>query len=296
MKIVFSRKGFDSQYGGVPSPVFPDGTMLSLPIPTGGERSRTRYGDLRWKRNNVGAFVESLTGKRKNTIRAGDSCHLDPDLDRGLLPRPRGWKPAFGQVNAAQGHLRKQDVGPGDLFLFFGWFRDVRLGQDGIWRYDPDAPGMHRIFGWLQVGDLFKVGNDIKQARQKYPGLAIHPHFVGTWNPTNTIYVAADRLAIPGLKRTIPGGGCFTKAHDALLLTDQTQAHPKRSVWRLPGWFLPPRGRPAFSYHTDRSRWSRDGDQVLLQTVAKGQEFVLDTNGLAQTIPWLRQLFREGLG
>jgi len=24
VKIVFSRKGFDTQYGGVPSPVFPD--------------------------------------------------------------------------------------------------------------------------------------------------------------------------------------------------------------------------------------------------------------------------------
>ena len=34
MKIILSRKGFDSGYGGIASPVLPDGTLLSLPIPT----------------------------------------------------------------------------------------------------------------------------------------------------------------------------------------------------------------------------------------------------------------------
>ncbi len=33
MKIILSRKGFDSSAGGVPSPIFPDGGLLSLPIP-----------------------------------------------------------------------------------------------------------------------------------------------------------------------------------------------------------------------------------------------------------------------
>ncbi len=33
MKVVLSRKGFDSANGGIPSPIMPDGTMLSLPIP-----------------------------------------------------------------------------------------------------------------------------------------------------------------------------------------------------------------------------------------------------------------------
>ena len=34
MKVILSRKGFDSQYGGMPSPILPDGTLLSLPIPS----------------------------------------------------------------------------------------------------------------------------------------------------------------------------------------------------------------------------------------------------------------------
>lgn len=33
MKIIMSRKGFDSGYGGVASPIFSDRSMVSLPIP-----------------------------------------------------------------------------------------------------------------------------------------------------------------------------------------------------------------------------------------------------------------------
>jgi hypothetical protein len=44
MRIIFSRKGFDSSSGGVPSPIFPDGRMLSLPIPD--RLSRIAYADI----------------------------------------------------------------------------------------------------------------------------------------------------------------------------------------------------------------------------------------------------------
>ena len=33
MIVIISRKGFDSSSGGVPSPIFFNGKMLSLPIP-----------------------------------------------------------------------------------------------------------------------------------------------------------------------------------------------------------------------------------------------------------------------
>ena len=35
MKIILSRKGFDSANGGIVSPIFEDGTMISFPIPSG---------------------------------------------------------------------------------------------------------------------------------------------------------------------------------------------------------------------------------------------------------------------
>ena len=43
MKVVLSRKGMDSRAGGIPSPILPDGTLLSLPIPN--EKSGVPYND-----------------------------------------------------------------------------------------------------------------------------------------------------------------------------------------------------------------------------------------------------------
>ena len=37
MKIILSRKGFDSANGGIVSPIFEDGTMVSFPIPSDDE-------------------------------------------------------------------------------------------------------------------------------------------------------------------------------------------------------------------------------------------------------------------
>jgi Nucleotide modification associated domain 3 len=44
------------------------------------------------------------------------------------------------------------------------------------------------------------------------------------------------------------------------------------------------------SYHGDKSRWARDGDAVLLRTVGRGQEFVLDCQEYPEAIQWLCHL------
>jgi hypothetical protein len=47
-KVILSRKGFDSSCGGYPSPILPDGTMISLPIPAGdNENVSPTYKDLK---------------------------------------------------------------------------------------------------------------------------------------------------------------------------------------------------------------------------------------------------------
>ena len=62
MKIILSRKGFDSSTGKVPSPVFPDGTMISLPIP---DRSSTiAYKDIAGNAcASVGELGQDLAGR-----------------------------------------------------------------------------------------------------------------------------------------------------------------------------------------------------------------------------------------
>lgn len=45
MKIILSRKGFDSSAGGVASPILPGGEMISLPIPETGDPPAATYRD-----------------------------------------------------------------------------------------------------------------------------------------------------------------------------------------------------------------------------------------------------------
>src|SRR5580658_3921620 len=128
MKIILSRKGFDLSAGGVPSPIFPDGTMISLPIPD--KASTIAYENIA---GNVCASVGELV-RDLARIPPTHRAHLDPDLSSHSVPRERGWRPLFGQVGAAEKHLENQGVGTGDVFLFFGLFRAVEE-SDGGWRY-----------------------------------------------------------------------------------------------------------------------------------------------------------------
>lgn len=113
MKIVFSRKGFDSQYGGVASPILPDGGITSFPIPS---RYGRPVGDLSFRGKPLTTLLNDLAG-------GVGTVHLDPDLQADCVSRRSGWRPSFGQVGNAQSHLENQGVEVGDVFLFFGWFR-----------------------------------------------------------------------------------------------------------------------------------------------------------------------------
>ena len=43
-----------------------------------------------------------------------------------------------------------------------------------------------------------------------------------------------------------------------------------------PRWFYPEGNKPPLTYHPDRRRWKRDADHAYLQSVGRGQVFVLD--------------------
>jgi hypothetical protein len=195
MRLIFSRKGFDSRYGGVASPLLPDGTIFSLPIPS--QHGRPLRGCTH-RGIALDELAADLTGGR---IDGRTMVHVDPDLDPALMPRARGWRAAFGQVSAAQAHLAKQNVGAGDLFLFFGWFRRVER-HEGRWRYVPGARDIHSLFGWLQIGDVHAIDDDGRSTAAAQPWLRSHPHvehaeaFKGR---RNTIYVAQDHVQLAGV-------------------------------------------------------------------------------------------------
>jgi len=289
MRLIFSRKGFDSQYGGVPSPILPDGRMISLPIPSSGDVHR--LGMLEFDGIDLGTFASDLTCTRKQIISAQTAVHVDPDLHGPALARVPGWRPAFGQIASAQAHLSKQGVGTGDLFLFFGWFRKAEQ-NNGVWRYVPGSRDLHVLFGWLQVGEVLTVTGRQDKIVARHPWLCAHPHISAAdrFKSNNTIYIAAESLCLKNTDTGLPGGGIFGRFTRSTQLTASGQS---RSCWRLPICFSPGKDRPALSYHGKPSRWTDEGESVLLQTVGKGQEFVLNCDLYPDVTDWLVALFAE---
>ena len=287
MKIVISRKGFDSGFGGVPSPIGPNGEMISLPIPGG---SNLKYTDLQSSLGNISDLVRSLT---KGKMDGNEIAHLDPDLDYSALPRVKGWKPALGQTGAAQGHLDGQGVDVGDVFLFFGWFRPV-IEKEGKFIFKPGSESFHALFGYLQIGEKILLGEspNTDQILKERPWLKNHPHIEGERDANNTLLIASDTLVLNGVDTGLPGASNFSTFSSELRLTAPNSA---KSLWKVPAWMSPSQNGPSLSYHKDPSRWSNDGEDYYLQTVAKGQEFVMDVSNHPQANQWMLDVIKTGL-
>lgn len=232
MHIVFSRKGVDTGAGGCASPIV-NGRARSLPIPAPSGRSATTYAML-----GLGDLIERQSRERLNR---DTLCHADPEFHAGRV--------AFGQVSAAQSHLRNQGVGSDDVFLFFGLFEN-----EGV--------RAHRIYGWMKVEDI------IAPAQFAEPECLIggdfpHPHTLAGWGTDNTIYLGRGRNnapAVPELCLTVPGAPV--------------------SHWAVPGWLR----ACGLSYHGRPERWLVPGQ---LTSVARGQEFVTDISDCAPAHDWL---------
>ena len=263
MKIIFSRKGFDSSFGKVPSPIFPDGRMLSLPIPD--INSKIRYQDICWNEYNLGEIVSSLTN---GIIKPSHFAHLDPDINLHSIQRSKGWMPVFGQASAAQGHLRNNNICKDDVFLFFGLFQDVIM-PDGIIRWKPNSPRKHVLWGWLQIGEVLKLDSVTPEIPD---WLNYHPHVRGHDYTNNTIYISKN-------------AGVFESFRENLQLTLPNS--PSLTNWKLPLWMYPSGGKTPLTYHSNMDRWTKEKDYVLLKSVSKGQEFILNCDEYPETIDWL---------
>ncbi len=264
MKVIFSRKGFDGSAGGFPSPII-NGIPISLPIPhPSSSKSFRNY--------NLGKIVTDLSNGK---LGAGAFCHNDPDLQMG----------AFGQFSSAQSHLENQNVGSGDLFLFFGWFREAEF-VDGRYRYNREARDHHRIFGWIFVDQKLTVGSETKQFSRKYPKYAGHPHANGEWSSNNTIYLAPETFSL--FDRVKVGGFGRFRMSERTLLTSHN-ASTKR-FWNIPDWLNPSRGGCIPSYHGEKNYI--DG---LLKTAGRGQEFVCQPNQNHKFQDWMLNLFSDAV-
>jgi hypothetical protein len=231
---------------------------------------------------SIGKLVEDLSGGR---LRHNRRVHLDPDLRGSTLPRKRGWRPIFGQgQSAAEAHLQKNGVTAGDLFLFFGRFREAER-RDGRYSYRRGAPDIHIIFGWLQVGAVISCE---QQRLCAFEWARYHPHFR---EGDGTAYISTEALRLGYQLDRTPGGGQFARYHDCLRLTAPDTVN--RRVWQMPPWFYPRRGRCPLTYHPHRASFKRSGSHVILHSAARGQEFILDTRYYPEAIGWARKLIQK---
>jgi hypothetical protein len=182
MRIVFSRKGFDTSSGGGPSPIVA-GRPVSLPIPDTRGIAQTTYGDL--------GLGEHVNAASRGRLGDGDFCHDDPLFTNG-------GECIFGQCGAAQTHLERQGVGQGDVFLFFGLFRTRDEGE-------PCGKPHHRIFGYLQVREVTLLADGVPDDARNLR----HPHALRLHARNDCLWRGEGQVAArasAALRLTVPGG------------------------------------------------------------------------------------------
>jgi len=279
MKIIFSRKGFDSSAGGFPSLIFPDGTLFSIPIPS--SKDNILYSDLKmeYKGESIQSILNDLTGhsirhnkehKTCDYMAAIQRCHYDP------MPVDELTNIAFGQTGGSESHLRKQNIQKGDVFLFYGWFKQVEK-NNGFWRYKAGAKDIHVVWGWMDIGEIINLDNVQQReiAFEQYPNLADHPHLAPWRNSPNRIYLSGNSGLL-----SYSGKACLTDC----------ERYQGRSTWVFPICFNHPE---AFTY---LNRFSPCGAQVSIQIPGRGQEFVLDmekfesSSDVAGVVDWANEL------
>lgn len=285
MKLVLSRKGFDSTYGRSPSPIMEDGKIISLPIPssTTDTNNKIRYEHIHSMGFNVGKIVEDLT---KGKVRRDQGAHLDPDICfDSYQPRPAGWKGLFGQCGAAQGHLRNQKIKRGDIFLFYGYFRYVKQAN-GNYYFDNNHHPVHLIWAWMQVDDVLNLNT--KDSLKQYQWAEYHPHN-NYYNITNnTLYVATDKLTLDGMHlEGIKGYGVLPKYRPIQQLTAPDALN--RTDWRLPGWMYQEGKSCPLTYNSKREWTMKDG-YAYLKAYSRGQEYVLDCTNHPEATEWIKEI------
>ena len=251
--------------GGIPSPILPDGTLISMPIPTTGSEI-IKYADLNYDNKSYLEIVKDLNPRFPYTY-----CHLDPDIRKSITNQDDQWKSLFGQCGGAQGHLNKHLIEVGDIFLFFGCFRQTERDKTGKLRFVRNSPELHIIYGYMQIGEIVKEKNRIKKEFNWHP----HSDEIHLEKVNNTIYVASDKLS---LDNSLSGYGTFDLKTNRIL----TKPGMTRTKWDLPEYF-----KDVTITRHDKESFKEDH----FQAVNIGQEFVIYAKD--KIINWAMDIIKE---
>jgi hypothetical protein len=182
----------------------------------------------------------------------------------------------YGQNEGHQSELDRLGIGEGDLFLFYGLYREV----DQHLEYVRGTKARHILWGWLSIGQMIPVPH-----RAAAPAWTwYHPHVVDDAPDNNVIYIQADSC-LNGL----PGAGTFSYSRELEL----TCPGKSCSVWSLPDWFDPARTERPLRRNCKRDRWKPLANgRWQLQTTSPGQEFVFDASVYPEAVGWVEDLIR----
>lgn len=234
MKIVFSRKGFDSSYGGFPSIILPEemgSKMISFPIP------ETNFAQCGWLASDLSfilndrsklslkdifvqlGIADKIRLSGKGIANADDvKFHFDPEIQS--VENIRSYA-AFGQSGAASSHLLSKGIESGDVFLFFGTFKKTLL-EHGKITYDSAMHEIQAIWGYMIVDDIIHVNRITESQVEKYPDIKTHLHYLNKENEEGeNIIICGSRF------------GTFDYAVKYCL----TKLGYKKSFWELPDFF-----------------------------------------------------------
>jgi hypothetical protein len=265
LKVILSRKGFDSDFGGGPSPILDDGTLASIPIPA---KDKITYSDVMATRSQ--SYQDLMNDLGIVVNRDYSSCHLDPDIDPLAIKRPEDWRGLFGQADKAESHLRKKNIKKGDLFLFFGWFRGLEIidGKKKLSKFND----RHIIYGYLEVDEVVRLSEG-----ESAPDWAkYHPHcdprLMG--ETLNTLYIGKKNLS---LNPKLPGYGRFFFSKKLEL----TKPGHSRSHWDLP--------KDVFQEVEMSWQYKDPWKDGYYQSPKRGQEFVIEDD--LKIINWVKAFF-----
>ena len=182
------------------------------------------------------------------------------------------WQPLFGQEGGSETHLQNNGVKEHDLFLFFGWFRQTEY-RCGEIKYVKGAMDKHVIFGYLQIGKMYRTYEDLPLS------IPMHPHATQRRydSKRNCIYGASRRFLHD---ERYPGCGTFGYSEKLVL----TKKGCSRSKWDLPDFFK----SAEISHHSSQS--FKDG---YFDSAKIGQEFVISDNEMIKD--WAIEIIRTGV-
>ena len=164
---------------------------------------------------------------------------------------------------------KNNKVSIGDLFLFFGWFKNFNFIKKDI----------HLIFGWLEIDEVIsgnlEISKFLKQEKLTHPH---DPKFKPYKN--NTLYVARKNF------------GLFKKFSNQLTLTAEGYS---RSMWEFPKEYFKNSKDIGSELFANRIQWNDKNSFLVDTNLGPGQEFILNVEKNPQVKKWAKSLIKNNI-